>query len=77
MKEQASPYKILQTILEKIKSRNERARFSKNPDDLYYAIMDGQERTAEALLIVGTLLDTIVDKQLSVVISAPEKKDRN
>lgn len=71
------PYKVLQTILEKVKDRAEAARYSNNPDALLYAMLENQERIAEAVLIIGALLSVIVDKQISVTIQAPPKGDKS
>lgn len=70
-------YKVLQTILEKVRERAEAARYSKNPDDLLYAILDNQERLSEAVLILGAVLQVIVDKQLTVNIEAPPENERS
>jgi hypothetical protein len=73
----SNPYKTLQGILEKIKEHSETARYSKDPQAVIRAIMESQERLAEAFLVVGAILQVIVDKQLTVNIEAPEKKDRS
>jgi hypothetical protein len=70
-------YKILQTILEKVRERAEAARFSKSHDDLLYAMLDNQERLSEAVLIIGAALQIIIDKQLVVTVSAPPEAERN
>lgn len=70
-------YKVLQTILEKVRERAEAARYSKSPDDLLYAILDNQERLSEAVLILGAVLQTIVDNQLTITIEAPPKGERS
>jgi hypothetical protein len=70
-------YKVLQTILEKVRERAEAARYSKEPNDILYAILENQERLSEAVLILGAVLNTIVDNQLTVVIEAPPKDERS
>lgn len=77
MKDQWNPYKILQSILEKIKERADEARHSKDQEAAIRAILDNQERLAEALLVVGALLDVIVDKQITVLVRAPAKGERS
>lgn len=71
------PYKVLQTILEKMKDRTDQARYSKDPNDLLRATLDNQERLAEGMLILGAILQVIVDKQLTVMVQAPSKEERN
>lgn len=71
------PYKVLQTILEKVREQAEAARYSKDPNAVLYAILDNQERLAESVLILGAVLQVIVDKQITVVIQAPPKGDRS
>ena len=71
------PYKVLQTILEKIRESTERARYSQDPNELLRVSMYNQERLAEALLIIGAALQVIVDKQVTVVVTAPPKQERN
>jgi hypothetical protein len=71
------PYKALQTILEKVKDRCDAARYSKDPTELLRATMDNQERLSEAMLILGCALQVIVDKQLTVTVTAPPKEQRN
>jgi hypothetical protein len=71
------PYKVLQTILEKIREGTERARYSKDPTELLRINLENQERLAEALLIIGASLQVIVDKQVMVSISAPPRHERN
>jgi hypothetical protein len=71
------PYKVLQTILEKVRERAETARYSKNPKDIEHAILENQERIAEAVLILGAILQVIVDKQITVTIQAPPKGERS
>jgi hypothetical protein len=70
-------YKTLQTILEKVKDRCDAARYSKDPNDMLRATMDNQERLSEAMIILGAVLQTIIDKQITVTISAPPKDQRN
>lgn len=71
------PYKVLQTILEMVRERSEKARYSKDQNDSIRAILENQERLAEAFLIVGALLSAIVDNQLTVTIAAPDKDKRS
>lgn len=71
------PYKVLQTILEKVRDRAEAARYSKSSDDRIHAILENQERIAEAVLILGAILQVIVDKQIMVTIQAPPKGERS
>ena len=71
------PYKVLQTILEKVRERAEAARYSNHPDDLLYAMLENQERIAEAVLIIGAILQVIVDKQITVKIQVPPEGDRS
>jgi len=71
------PYKVLQHILEMVRERAEKARYSKDPNDMIRAILENQERLAEAFLIEGALLSAIVDNQLTVSISAPDKDKRS
>lgn len=71
------PYKVLQTILEKIKDGTDRARYSKDQAEILRVTMENQERLAEALLILGAALQVIVDKQIMVTISAPPKQERS
>lgn len=71
------PYKVLQTILEKVRERAEAARYSKDKDAMIRAMLDNQERIAEAVLILGAVLQVIVDKQITVTIQAPPKGDRS
>lgn len=77
MKIQVSPYKVLQGILEKVKERADQARYSKEQDAAIEAILDNQERIAESLLVIGTLLDTIVDKQIMIKVGTPDKDKVN
>jgi hypothetical protein len=70
-------YKILQTILEKVKDRSDAARATGRHDDIMYAILDNQERAAEAMLILGAAFQIIVDKHLTIRIDAPPKDERS
>jgi hypothetical protein len=71
------PYKVLQTILEKIREGSDQARYSRDQIEILKITMENQERLAEALLIIGAALQVIVDKQVMVSISAPPKNERN
>lgn len=73
----ASHYKTLQTILEKVRDRSEKATYSRNKDDVLQAVLDNQQRLAEAMLIIGAVLEVIVDKQISVVVQVPPKDTRS
>lgn len=72
-----NPYKVLQTILEKVREQSEAARYSKDPTAILRATMENQERLAEAVLIVGAILQVIVDKQISVKVEVPPKGDQS
>lgn len=71
------PYKTLQTILEKMREGAERAHYSKDPNEMLRVSIDNQERLAEAMLIIGAVLQVIVDKQITVTVSAPPKQERS
>jgi hypothetical protein len=71
------PYKVLQTILERVRDRSTEARYSKDPRLQTEAILDNQERLAEAMLVVGSLLQAIVDHQITVVVPAPRAENRS
>lgn len=72
-----NPYKALQTILEKARERAEAARYSKDQDALLHAVLENQERLAEAILVLGAILQVIVDKQITVTIQAPPTSERS
>ena len=72
-----NPYKILQTILEKVRERSDNAQHSLEQEQMLRGILYNQERIAEAILVIGALLDVIVDKQITVTVSAPAKGDRS
>lgn len=71
------PYKVLQTLLEKVKEGTEEARYSKDMTKILRVNMENQERLAEAMLILGATLQVIVDKQIMVTLEAPPVKQRN
>lgn len=71
------PYKVLQTLLEKVKETSDEARYSKDPNALLRATMENQERLAEAMLVLGAVIQVIVDKQIMVQLEAPPLKQRN
>ena len=60
-----------------MRERSDNAQHSLEQEQMLRGILYNQERIAEAILVIGALLDVIVDKQITVTVSAPAKGDRS
>jgi hypothetical protein len=64
-------YQALTMVLDKIKESNTTATYGTQQDQLV-TIMMNQERIAESLLVIGTLMQTIVSDQIDIEIMPPK-----
>jgi hypothetical protein len=61
-------YIALQTCLKKIKENNDNVAYSKDYVELLRTIRDNQERLAESILILGTVVHGILEKDVDLEI---------
>lgn len=69
-------YQALQGVLEKIKRNSEEGRYASEERTQLRAVLENQERLAEAILIVGGLLQAVVEREVDIemMASAEEQK---
>lgn len=69
-------YVALQSILEKIRQNKEDVAYATGEREMLRRVLDNQERLSEQLLVIGSLLQALVEKEVEIELqsSKHEKK---
>lgn len=67
-------YQALQGILDKIRQNNEAVLFNSEEREMLRKILDNQERLGEGMLVVGALLQAMLEREISFQL-VPDKKE--
>jgi hypothetical protein len=68
-------YRALQSVLDKIKDNNDAVAYATSDGDKLKKVMENQERIAEGLLLLGGLLQALLEKEITVQL-VPDKQEK-
>lgn len=61
-------YQSLQTVLNKIKDNNDLTGYESDNIDKLYCIMKNQEHLSDALLVIASLLQALIEREINVQV---------
>lgn len=68
-------YVTLQAVLDKIRDNNDQVVYSSTEGEKLRKVLDNQERLAEGMLLIGGLLQALIEKEISVQLIPDRKED--
>lgn len=63
-------YVTLQTILEKIRQNKEEVAYATGECEMIRRVLDNQERLSEQLLVIGSLLQALIEKEIEIELKS-------